>query len=250
MAKHIIDLFPPHRTYVEGFGGAGHILFNKEMSEIEIYNDKNENLYNFFRIIQDDITREDLLFRLQLTPYSREEFELAKVESKYDDDDIEKVRKFYLITMQSMNSIGDNWSYSKTQSRRGMAQNVSKYLGHVDTNIEESSKRLKGVTLENLDIIDLINKYDSKDTLFYLDPPYVADTRVAKKVYRHEMPDDKQKEMVDKLLMIKGKAILSGYDNRIYERLVKGGWDKFILGEYVKRSGKSSKGEEIIWKNF
>lgn len=131
-----------------------------------------------------------------------------------------------------------------------MSQCVSKFLGHVDVNIEKSRERLKGVTLENLDIIDLINKYDSKDTLFYLDPPYVADTRVAKKVYKHEMADEKHIEMVDKLLEVKGKVILSGYDNEIYERLVDEGWDKFILGEYVKRSGKGSKGEEMIWKNY
>lgn len=249
MRKDIIELFPDHETYVEGFGGAGHILFSKKPSEMEVYNDKNEDLYNFFKVIQNEDTGDELLFALRLTPYSYEEFELAKVED-INDSGIEKVRKFYIRTMQSINSMGGSWSYSKTQSRRGMSQCVSKFLGHVDVNIEKSRERLKGVTLENLDIIDLINKYDSKDTLFYLDPPYVADTRVAKKVYRHEMPDDKQKEMVDKLLMIKGKVILSGYDNRIYERLVKGGWDKFILGEYVKRSGKSSKGEEIIWKNF
>lgn len=248
MAKHIIELFPEHRTYVEGFGGAGHILFRKEPSEIEIYNDKHELLYKFFKTIQNDITREELLFLLQLTPYSREEFLNAIILDT--DDEIEKIRKFYIRTMQSMNSIGEGWSFSKTQSRRGMAQNVSQYLGHVDNNIEKASERLKKVTIENLDIIKLIDKYDSKDTLFYLDPPYVANTRVAKKVYEHEMTNEKQKEMVDRLLEVKGKVILSGYDNWIYEKLVANGWEKFILGEYVKRSGKQSKGEEIIWKNF
>lgn len=250
MAKDIIRLFPEHDLYVEGFGGAGHILFKKDRSKKEVYNDKNISLYNFFKTIQDDEKREDLLFRLRLTPYSREEFMLSKIEDRHDDE-IEVVRKFYVRTMQSVNSIGESWAFSTTQSRRGMCQSVSKFLGHVDTNIEKSSERLQEVTIENLDIIDLLDKYDNENTLFYLDPPYVSDTRVSKKIYTHEMPNDKQKEMIDRLLKVKGKVVLSGYENQIYDKLVENGWNKLILGEFSKKSSKTgSKGIEVIWKNF
>ena len=74
MAKDIIELFPKHKIYVEGFGGSGSVLFRKEKSDIEIYNDINEGLYLLFKILRNEDTREELIRKIQLTPYSREEY--------------------------------------------------------------------------------------------------------------------------------------------------------------------------------
>lgn len=256
MAKDIIEIFPEHHMYVEGFGGAGHVLFRKKPSPIEIYNDLHSGLYLLFKILRDDELRDKLITKISLTPYSREEFMDSKKTWKDETDEIEKVRKFYTAIMQSVGGTGTGgWCYAKSKSRRGMSQAVSRWLGNVDENMIDLIDRLRQIQIENLDIIELIKKYDKEDTLFYLDPPYVHDTRSAKKVYDHEMSLDKHIELVDTLLGIKGKVVLSGYDHEVYNRLLEEGWNKVLLGEFSKRSqrdngGELKKGNEFVWINY
>ena len=258
MAKDIIELFPKHKIYVEGFGGSGSVLFRKDKSDIEIYNDINEGLYLLFKILRNEDTREELIRKIQLTPYSREEYLNCKDSWITEKDEIEKVRKFYTSIMQSINSIGKSgWSYSKSNSRRGMSQAVSRWLGNVDENLIDIIERLREIQIENLDIIELINKYDTKDTLFYLDPPYISDTRKSKNVYDNEMDNEKHIEMIETLINVKGKVILSGYENPIYNKLLNNGWKFQELGQYSKRSQKTntgnkslSKGNECVWINY
>jgi DNA adenine methylase len=256
MANDIIEIFPEHNMYVEGFGGAGHVLFKKKTSPIEVYNDIHSGLYNLFKLLRDDSQRDKLIRQITLTPYSREEFMSCKKTWKTETNVIEKVRKFYTAIMQSVGGTGSGgWCYAKSKSRRGMSQAVSRWLGNVDENMVDLIERLREVQIENLDIIELINKYDKEDTLFYLDPPYIQDTRSAKKVYDYEMSIEKHKELVDKLLEIKGKVVLSGYDHEVYKTLENKGWHKVLLGEYSKRSqrdnnGELDKGQEFVWINF
>lgn len=74
MKDTIISLFPEHTTYIEGFGGAAHILLQKDRSKIDVYNDINDGLYTFFKLLRNDNTRDKLVSLIQLTPYSRKEF--------------------------------------------------------------------------------------------------------------------------------------------------------------------------------
>ena len=136
-----------------------------------------------------------------------------------------------------------------------MCQSVSRWLGNIEENLEGAIERLKEVQLENLDILELIKKYDKEDTLFYLDPPYIHDTRKQKKSYDNEMTNEQHKELVDVLMGIKGKVVLSGYDHPIYNKLLESGWSKVVLGEYAKRGqktneGELSKGKEFVWVNY
>ena len=251
MAKDIIEIFPEHKMYVEGFGGAAHVLFRKERSELEIYNDLHNGLYLIFKLLREN--NEEFIRKLSLTPYSRQEFEDSK-SWMHEENEIEKARKFYVRTMQSIASNG-GWAYTKSKSRRGMCQSVSRWLGNIEENLTNAIERLKEVQIENLDILELIKKYDKEDTLFYLDPPYIQDTRKQKKSYDHEMTDEQHKELIDVLIGIKGKVVLSGYDHPIYDKLLENGWSKILLGEYAKRSEKSnegelSKGKEFVWVNY
>jgi len=255
MANDIINLFPKHRVYVEVFGGAGHILFKKEPSAIEVYNDIDSGLYLFFKILRDENKANLLKQKLDLTPYSREEFYHCRDTWRDEQDDIEKVRKWYVTAMQSFSTNFSSWSHSKSTSRRGMSLAVSQWLGKIEDNLPKAVERLKVVQIENMDYKDLLKKYDGEDTLFYLDPPYIHKTRKMTYQYAHEMEDEQHEEMIDILLHIKGKAILSGYDNEIYNKLLNNGWKKVFLGEYDKRSEKAinesrSKGQEFVWINY
>lgn len=255
MANDIIRLFPKHKVYVEVFGGAGHILFKKEPSEIEVYNDIDSGLYLFFKTLRDENKANILKQKLDLTPYSRKEFYHCRDTWKNEKDEIEKVRKWYVATMQSFSTNFSTWSHSKNKSRRGMSQAVSQWLGKIENDLPKAVERLKTVQIENMDYKDLIKKYDGKDTLFYLDPPYIHKTRQMTYQYTYEMTDQQHEEMINILLHIKGKAILSGYDNEIYNKLLDNGWRKMFLGEYDKRSEKAinesrNKGKEFIWINY
>ena len=251
MAKDIINIFPKHNMYVEGFGGAGHILFRKERSNLEVYNDLHNGLYLIFKFLREN--NEEFISKLSLTPYSRQEFEDSK-SWIYEENEVERARKFYVRTMQSVASNG-GWCYAKSKSRRGMCQSVSRWLGNIEENLSSAIERLKEVQIENLDVIDLIKKYDKEDTLFYLDPPYITETRKQKKSYEHEMTDEQHRELVEILLNVKGKVILSGYDHPIYDKLLDEGWKKVVLGDYSKRSqkfnsGNLGEGKEFVWINY
>lgn len=253
MAKDIIELFPEHHMYVEVFGGAGHVLFRKQPSPIEVYNDLHEGLYLFFKVLRDENMRDKIIEQIQLTPYHRKEFNECK-DWANENDDIEKVRKFYIRTMQSVGANG-GWCYAKSKSRRGMSQAVSRWLGNTDENMVDLVERLREIQIENLDFRDCITKYDKENTLFYLDPPYIQETRKLKKGYDNEMSEEDHKDLVDLLLNVKGKVVLSGYDHEIYNKLEKNGWKKVLLGSYAKRSmqsndGKLESGEEFVWVNF
>ena len=252
MANDIINIFPEHKMFVEGFGGAGHIIFKKNPSSMEVYNDLHSGLYLLFKLLREN--NQELIKAIQLTPYSRKQFIEDKGSWVTEINEVEKVRKFYTDIMQAVGGKG-GWCYAKSKSRRGMCQSVSRWLGNVDENMPNLIERLREIQIENLDIIKLINKYDAKDTFFYLDTPYIQETRSAKKMYDYEMSDEKHKELVELLLHIKGKVILSGYEHDIYKPLEENGWKKVLLGEFVKRSqknnnGKLDKGQEFVWINY
>lgn len=256
MANKIIELFPEHKMYVEVFGGAGHILFKKQPSEIEVYNDIYSGLYNFFRVLRNEELSRKLSKKLQITPYSREEFLYCRDNWQNEEDEVERVRMWYVTAMQSFSTNFSTWSHSKSQSRRGMSQAVSQWLGKVENNIPHAVERLRSVQIENLDYKDLIKKYDRPETLFYLDPPYVHDTRKMTYEYQHEMDNIMHLELVEMLSNIKGQGVLSGYDTEIYSPLLDCGWTKRSIGNYTKRSEKSngnnsrSVAEEIVWIKY
>lgn len=255
MANNIIELFPEHKMYVEVFGGAGHLLFKKESSDIEVYNDIDNGLFSFFNVLRDNDKAILLKQKLDLTPYSREEFYNCRDTWANEKDEIEKVRKWYTCVMQSFSSNFSTWSHSKTKARRGMSQAVSQWLGKIENDLPNAVERLKAVQIENMDYKELLRKYDGEDTLFYLDPPYIHETRKMTYEYAHELQNEQHKELVDILLHIKGKAILSGYNHEIYNKLLENGWNKVLLGEFDKRSEKAigesrSKGQEFVWINY
>lgn len=242
--KVLADL--PHQTYVEVFGGAGHLVFAKTPSPIDVYNDLNEGLYNFFKVLREQ--PDELHKALSLTPYSRQEFQNCG-NWHLVTDPVEKARQFFVATQASYGVKGHRagWSWVKTESNRGMAARVSKWLFAIDTKLPQAVGRARQLQVENLDFAELITKYDTPNTLFYCDPPYLPKTRTAKKVYDHEMPYEEHVRLVEVLKGIRGKAILSGYNNVLYDTL---GWEKKSIGHYAlvtSRVAKKRKKVEFIW---
>lgn len=253
-AKWIISHFPEHRVFIEPFGGAANILLRKRRSEVEIYNDLDENVVNFFRVLRDKKKMQELVRLAELTPYSRKEFE-DLIHMNPPKSDIKWAWWFYCRCRQAFGGVGmgtlrkKSWAMS-TRTRRYMAEPVSKYLSTIES-LPDIAERFQCVVIEKLPAAEIIKKYDGDDVLIYADPPYVPETRFKEKAetYNNEMTAAEHEELLKQLIKCRGKVILSGYESDLYKKMLKK-WHR------ASRNGKahiSNSGEERIeclWMNF
>ena len=257
LADEIIKLFPPHKVYVEPFGGGAAVLLNKPPSSVEVYNDINNHIVNFFRVLKDPEKFQLLYRRLSLTPHSREEHRDAC--ERYADetlDEVERAALFWTASHQSFNGItGGTWSRTTWQSRRGMALKTSAWLGVIE-GLPEVAERLLMVMIECSDFQKIIEDFDTEETFFYLDPPYLPDTRVANGTYRHEMSLEDHVRLLETILRVKGKVLLSGYPNKLYDEYLSG-WQtkdfeiasRSTIGSSLVEHKKSPRIERV-WMNY
>lgn len=253
-AEWLIERFPEHRVYVEPFGGAANVLLRKPQSEVEVYNDVDDRVVNLFRVVRDPEQFERLRMLLDLTPYARGEF-ADLVELPATDDPVEKARRFFAICRQARGGIGmskltkNAWATSK-RTRRQMAEPVSKYLSAID-GLDDVAERLRTVMIESRPALDIIHQYDGEDSFFYLDPPYLPETRHGGKAatYAHEMSVDEHVSLLDALLEIKGKAMLSGYGAQLYDAKLRA-WRREELKTKAHMSNSGEERIEVIWFNY
>ena len=121
-------------------------------------------------------------------------------------------------------------------SRVNTAVSFINWTEHLDYYI----KRMKGVYIECLDFREVIKKYDRKNTVFFLDPPYVHHSRSSSHRYGYELTNFDHFQMLEIINRIKGNAVISGYDNKVYEHLT---WRR-VEKDQQKNSGK---GSEVLW---
>jgi len=208
----ILPLFPKHHTFVDGCGGSAAVILGKEPSAVDVYNDVDHRLVNFFWIIRN--RPEELALKMLFTPYARAEYKNCKEED--DRDAMEDARRFATVAKQSMGGAwGRAWSSVVTHSRRGMASSNSRWL-NLPVDILAAAERLSTIQIENLDLFDLIRRYDRPETLFYLDPPYHPETRTPK-VYRFETTAEWHTKLLDCLRSVRESVVLSGYSHPEYE---------------------------------
>jgi len=222
IAPWILSHFPAHEVYVEPFGGGAGVLLRKMPSEIEVYNDLDGDVVNFFQVLRE--RPEDLIRAIDLTPWSRDEFFTSL---QACDDPLERARRLYVRSWQGIGGKlyhRTGWRLDKN-TRRGcpMVDDWSKieYLWEV-------ASRWKEIYLEHDDACRVIEKLDSSETLVYLDPPYLSSTRNiswARCAYAHEMTDDDHRRLGEVARSLQGMVIISGYPSELYEDLY-GDWLK------------------------
>jgi len=225
LAPWVIEHFPDHRVYVEPYGGAASVLLQKKRSYAEIYNDIESGVVSFFRVLQNPEKAQELERLLRVTPFARDEFKESHNISK-EMCDIEKARR---MIIRSFMGFGAD-SVSNTAKRTGFRANSNRSgstPAHDWANYPEEIKvfteRLSGVVIENRPAMECFDSFDGPDTLFFLDPPYVHQTRKTKHGYNFEMTDQDHQQLLDRVQSIKGMVILCGYDNLIYNNLK---WEK------------------------
>ncbi len=203
MVAWLLKFVPSHKIYVEPFGGGGSLLLAKAPSLIEVYNDIDSGLVNFFRVLRDPEKFERFYRLAALTPYSREEYYFCVKTWQDVEDDVERAYRWFVVARMSFSgrSGKSGWSFSVTTSHRGMASAVSKWLSCLE-HLPKVHERLMRVQIEHDDFRKIFPRYDTDETFFYVDPPYVSETRRSGK-YTHEMSLEDHKELVEILLRLR-----------------------------------------------
>ena len=216
IAPQIIKHFPPHKHYVDACGGSAAVLLRKRPSAIETFNDLDSNVVNFFRVLR--VRPGELIHLLELTPYARAELDNARLPTS---DPIEAARRFFVSCIDSRDHIpGESksgfrkitkfdWNFASpaTATRLKVA------------NLANVARRFMQVQIENIDAMTLADRTNHPNTRFYYDPPYLAETRVSKKMYNLEMSHNNHISAALVLTQLDSMVIISGYNSELYADL-------------------------------
>lgn len=258
LAPLLVSLLPAHRTYVEPYAGSGAVLFAKAPSVNEILNDIDGNVVTFFRVLRE--RPEDLQHVCELTPYARAEFESCDLREN-GIDELERARRFFVKASQSVNANGTfpgraSWA---TTVRQGSSK-ATTARRRVDA-FMAVAERLRAVAVESRPAVEVVGRFDSPTTVFYVDPPYLGSTRTSLSVesgrrrrdYAHDMTTEADhRELAAALHAVEGVVLLSGYASDLYAELY-GDWARIAID--VQRSSSNRRGAtsdiatEVIWSN-
>lgn len=250
LAEWILDYLPPHECYAEPFGGAMSVLLQKPPAKFEVYNDRDGEVCNFFRVLRE--TPDALIRAVDCTPFSRQEIDLAC--EPYDAADgsitpLEAARRLYVRAWQSIHGAPAagrmGWRYEVAAASK--RRNVDAWRT-APAHLWSVVDRLKEVQLECDDALKLFARFDRPTTLWYVDPPYVASTRGARwatAAYKHELNDWQHEFLATTLKGLKGMVVLSGYACPLYDRLY-GGW-RTVTRQTTTQASKAA--TETLWLN-
>lgn len=240
MAKDICDLLPPHRVFVEPYGGGAAVLLHKDPVEVEVLSELDAGLVNVYRIVGDPALKDDFYRRVWITKYSRETLKIPQ-----PSDPVQWAA--WLVSRGNLShsaSPGAGWRGNKNRpDGTSMASDHYRYR----TWVGRFHRRLRNVIIHQEPAIDVMLRYDSKMTLHYCDPPYLHDERLQPKkhVYPFEMSKDQHVELLACLKSLRGMVVLSGYDSALYNDTLTG-WEKHEIE--VKDQG-DNKRIECLWLN-
>jgi DNA adenine methylase len=228
LAPWLTRHFPPHRTYVEPYGGGASVLLRKERSYAEVYNDLDNVLVNLFRLLRDPVKAAELVRQLEMTPFARAEFNAAY---EVSGDPLEDARRAIVRSFMGFGSDSTAGHY-----RTGFRCNVTRqgttpardWMGYPAA-LRLAIERLRGVTIEARPALEVLQRFDGDEALFYVDPPYLPETRSqgnrrrcgpgtqAYEVYTHELDTEDHVILLDRLRGVRGMVLLSGYPSDLYD---------------------------------
>ena len=236
LMPHLVRLFPKHEHYVTAFGGSGTDILRKKRSKIETFSDLDQDIINCFRVLRDVDRRQALVERLEYTEYSRQVFEEA-LQSLDSIDPVTRAWAWLVACIQGhankspRRAHASNWSYDVgTQRQRRRIRELRDGLHSVVV-------RFRDVQLFEKDWRWILNKFNGDGVFFFLDPPYLLSTR-SDRCYRHEMTDEDHEELLERLLSLRGKAMLFGHESPMYMDALRG-WQVYRTTE-----------KERVWLNY
>jgi DNA adenine methylase len=197
IANKIIELFPPHVTYVETFAGGAQTLFHKEPSKVEVLNDLDSDVVTFFRVCQ--LHHDELVRYLKFVVISREWFDRLQAQDPQSLTDIQRAARFFYLQKNAYAGLvrKRKLGYSVTEPTRFNPERIPEL-------IQNTHKRLAHVQIEHLPYEQILARYDRPTTLFYLDPPYFG-----RKLYNFNFSEDDFIELSTRIGKLRGKFVLS-----------------------------------------
>lgn len=248
LAPWILGHFPAHQVYVEPFGGAASVLMQKERSYAEIYNDLDDDVVTLFRVLRDDEQSTRLLAALRHTPFARTEFVGAY---EVPDDPIERARNLVIRSFMGFGSNGHNIKRKtgfRANSNRSGTTPARDWLNYPDS-LALVAERLRGVIVENRPAVEVMLAHDGPQTLHYVDPPYLPETRSglmhSPECYAHEMTTEQHVDLLTTLCEMRGMVILSGYPAPLYDGALPG-WRRVERKALVDGASERT---EVLWIN-
>ncbi|MEG1587346.1 MAG: DNA adenine methylase [Bacteroidales bacterium] len=238
----ILDLIPDHNLYCEPFSGGAAVFFAKSPSKVEILNDTNKELINFYRVLK--ATPGELEKMAEETLYSRAIFNDAWTiyNNPHLFTDIKRAWALWVLSMQGFSGqLSSSWGYDKVNNSPVRRMNNRK------DELHDAGSRLSAVQIECTDAIRIIESRDTEDALFYVDPPYFNSDCGHYDGYTEE----DFKMLLQTLAQIRGKFILSSYPSEILSDFTNiNGWYT-IKKEMRIDAGKSTRKKiEVITANF
>ena len=251
LAPWIIEHFPPHRVYVEPFGGAMSVLLRKPRSYGEVYNDLDADVVNLFRVLRSDRAGE-LVEALRLTPFARDEFNGAYAPA---DDEIALARRLIVRSFMGFGSDGHNRDNGRTgfraNSNRSGTTPAHDWCNYPDA-LATIVERLRGVVIENREARACMDQHDGPETLHYVDPPYLPETRSPKAkngkrfhVYAHELTPEDHGRLLAFVKGLEGMVLLSGYGAPIYDAAL-ADWHRVERATFADGAQPRT---EVLWLN-
>lgn len=238
LAKTIVSRIPRHKTYVEPFFGGGQVFFHKEPSEVEIINDLNDELVNFFRVCQSHY--QELVRYLDYMLASRKWFELLKQPNPSSLTDIQKATRFFYLQKNSYGGLVVKQHYKLT-----VEQHSNYNLERIERLLEETHRRLQRVQIECLPYQEILKRCDRPKTFFYLDPPYWK-----KYLYHFNFEEQDFVELHEILKKLKGRFILSLNDVPEVRKLFSDFRIEEVSLAYTAQSMPGRKYRELLIANF
>jgi DNA adenine methylase len=218
-------------VYVEPFAGSAAILFAKpRVHPIEVLNDRDDHLVTLYRVLQDRRSFRELMRRLVWTPYARSEFEraIAVLDAPPEYDEVSIAWAVFVVHNQSYGGLRVRTSGRWMRTFDADNPAPASFRARV-AELRGVRARLEGVLVDNRDALEVIDYWDRRDTVFYLDPPYHPDTRKDSDVYAADVDSSFLGALVERLLALEGQCALSGYDHELFTPLEAAGWERHVL---------------------
>jgi len=241
IADWVVSKLPDTRLYVEVFGGSAAILLSRRRSHVEVFNDINGEVVHFWKVLRD--STEELARAVELTPFSRDEFELSFEPA---EESLERARRFVVRSWQTRGGgyrkcSRSSWWYL----RDGVDCNSpSQVWTRVPERLLHAADRVRQVLIEQDDWREILRRYDCPGALFYLDPPYLRGTRTYRAEYVDEMPSTEQHEkLLESVLQLEGAVALSGRVHELYDEAL-ADWTRHDTQQVSRAGGHST---ECLW---
>ena len=254
LAPKIVELMPKHLHYVEPYAGGLSVLLSKDPDGIsEVVNDMHGELTNFWKVLQSEADFARFQRLMEATPFSQVEWESARDASPAEDP-VERAAQFYVYCRQSHSGRMRSFAaLTRNRTRRRMNEQASAWITAVE-GLPAVHERLRRVAILNRPAIEVIDQQDGANTLFYLDPPYVHETRSTTIEYgEQEMSLEEHKELLQRLSRCAGKFMLSMYRHKLYDDFATShGWNRvdFDLPNNAASGDSKRRMNECVWMNF